>query len=260
MKLARRLMMTERFNEEDYSSVVLSDSPYAYWRLNESSGSVAKDLSGNARDGLYVNSVLLSSQSMLPSSPSKYLYLPANNSYDSNVPIDPPYVDISSANNFCSGESWSIECWVAPATYGSPSGADYFYPGNYGGRLIGNRTYMGGSDRSNGLDFGVFGSPSGVYCWVGDGRQSSHYSYPPIGELCHIVFTYSPIGCALYFNGELVDSFGPMTNITIQPVLEIGTQGWTCGEFNGVIGEFALYSADLSESRVLAHYSSGIGG
>ncbi|WP_233874803.1 arabinofuranosidase catalytic domain-containing protein [Paraburkholderia adhaesiva] len=34
-----------------YRALVLSDSPYAYWPLDESSGTTAKDISGNARNG-----------------------------------------------------------------------------------------------------------------------------------------------------------------------------------------------------------------
>lgn len=42
-----------------YSSTILADAPLGYWRLGESSGTVAADSSGNARDGTYVNAPTL---------------------------------------------------------------------------------------------------------------------------------------------------------------------------------------------------------
>ena len=44
-----------------YSSAVLADSPWAYWRLNEPSGTVAFDCSGYGRDATYQGGVTLGS-------------------------------------------------------------------------------------------------------------------------------------------------------------------------------------------------------
>ena len=37
-----------------YAAAVMADSPYAYWRFNETSGTVAADSSGNGIAGTYV--------------------------------------------------------------------------------------------------------------------------------------------------------------------------------------------------------------
>jgi hypothetical protein len=42
-----------------FEQEVLDDTPYAYWRFNEASGSTANDDSGNNRDGVYNNSPTL---------------------------------------------------------------------------------------------------------------------------------------------------------------------------------------------------------
>lgn len=42
-----------------YADAILADSPYAYYRLGESSGTVAADSSGNGRTGSFVNSPTL---------------------------------------------------------------------------------------------------------------------------------------------------------------------------------------------------------
>ena len=42
-----------------YGSAVMQDQPLAYWRLGESSGTLAADFSGNTRDGNYNGGVTL---------------------------------------------------------------------------------------------------------------------------------------------------------------------------------------------------------
>lgn len=42
--------------DDSYAAQVLADTPLLYWRLGETSGSVAVDSSGNGRDGAYVGS------------------------------------------------------------------------------------------------------------------------------------------------------------------------------------------------------------
>src|SRR5262249_13962061 len=48
-----------------YASTVLADSPAAYWRLGESSGSSAADSSGNANGGSYSGSVTLGAPALI---------------------------------------------------------------------------------------------------------------------------------------------------------------------------------------------------
>lgn len=40
-----------------YYQAVMADSPYAYWRLGEASGTTAVDSSGNGRDGTYTGTI-----------------------------------------------------------------------------------------------------------------------------------------------------------------------------------------------------------
>ncbi len=62
-----------------YSDLILSLSPVAYWRLDESSGSSAADISGNSLTGTYVGSYTLGASSLVPSDPgNKSLGLPGS--------------------------------------------------------------------------------------------------------------------------------------------------------------------------------------
>lgn len=49
-----------------YALAVLAKSPLAYWRLNETSGTSAADLSGNGHTGTYAGTITLGSASLLP--------------------------------------------------------------------------------------------------------------------------------------------------------------------------------------------------
>ena len=48
-----------------YPASVLSDSPLAYWRLGEASGTTAADSSGNSRNGTYAGSPALGAASLI---------------------------------------------------------------------------------------------------------------------------------------------------------------------------------------------------
>jgi hypothetical protein len=48
-----------------YEDTVLSDSPLAYWRVDESSGTVAHDITGNGNDATYTGGVTLGSSGAL---------------------------------------------------------------------------------------------------------------------------------------------------------------------------------------------------
>ncbi len=49
-----------------YADVVLADSPLAYYRLGESSGTTMTDSSGNGRHGTYVGSPTLGAAGLVP--------------------------------------------------------------------------------------------------------------------------------------------------------------------------------------------------
>ena len=48
-------LMQGQIHADFYSNKILSLSPTAYWRLNESSGTTATDSSGNGNNGTYIS-------------------------------------------------------------------------------------------------------------------------------------------------------------------------------------------------------------
>jgi len=163
----------------------LADQPYAYWRLNETAGTVAVDASGHARNGAYQPGAQLANGTLLRSSSTRYVMLggAAN-----------AYIDVSAATAFCASGAWSIECWASIASYANAAGANGRYAGTAGVRFIGNTTWTGGSSRQPGLEWGVSYSDSGKdtrwqNAWLRDyqSMNAPQGSAPVAGTVHHFV-------------------------------------------------------------------------
>src|SRR6478609_8595556 len=84
-----------------YSSTILSDSPLAYWRLGELSGSSAADASGNAHTGTYTGSVALGLAGAVAGDNDAAAKFDGSSAYVS-LPV------------FSTLATWSVEAWVKP--------------------------------------------------------------------------------------------------------------------------------------------------
>lgn len=241
-----------------YASVVLADQPYAYWRLNEPSGTVAADSSGHLRTGAYQAGAQLASAALLPATSERYVTLTgAANSF----------VDVSAARQFCASGAWSIECWASITSYNNPAGANGAYPDCTGIRFLGNTTWKGGGSTAPGLDWGISYHNSGninrnLWLWLDSYRQAATNAgtAPPESTTHHFVLTATADQWyAFYLDGAQLARAKINGAATIQTTLQIGTLGWTLGAMNGPIGEFALYDKTLSASQIYAHYIAGAG-
>ncbi|WP_233863468.1 arabinofuranosidase catalytic domain-containing protein [Paraburkholderia adhaesiva] len=235
-----------------YRSVVLANGPYAYWPLNETSGTVAADISGNGRNGTYQAGAQLASGLLLPGMPGAYAGLTgASNSY----------VDVSAAAQFCAGSAWSVECWVNVASYKQPSGSGH----TNGVSFLDNAPNATSS--SPGFQWGAFSSPAvdgltnALQFWPQNYNEKipSSGSAPIPGTAAHIVLTYNAGTICMYVNGAaLASTWTAAANATPTTGLFIGTTCWTLGAMNGVIGEVAVYAYALSAQQIAAHYAAGI--
>ncbi|CAE6868640.1 hypothetical protein R75461_08442 [Paraburkholderia nemoris] len=165
--LSTRLLMTA--GSFAYGPVVLAANPYAYWRLNETAGTVATDSSGHARHGTYVAPVALAYGALLPAAGKKaYLGLSGPGS---------GYVDVSAATQFCAGGDWSLECWANLISFSQPN--------NYG------CTFMASSDPGTavtGWAIGASSSPVGalMYYTKNPGNLGVDGTVPAV-KLMHFV-------------------------------------------------------------------------
>lgn len=226
-----------------YSDEVLDDSPYLYWKMDETSGTTVDDSSGNNRDGTYVNSPTLNQTSLINEGKSVD-FDGSNDRIDYTLPA-----------NFTG--SFTIELWFEcddVTKYNNLFGAwTANSNGNYGTNI--QITDSGTLDINIArTDFNFWLVNAGGY-----GPISANTRYH-----LALVANASTNEARLYINGS--QSGSTMTWSTSDPV--IGASGKTfrvaqvgsvtnSNTFDGQIQNFAIYSSALSGARILAHYNAG---
>jgi len=238
-----------------YGAAVLADSPIAYWRFGETSGSTAYDYVGN-NNGSYFNATLgQPGYSVIDSN------LAANfsavNSYVGQIS--------GSAINFeGTNVSFSIECWVnGPAGQSDESA------------IICKGT---GSDGTTANEQFAIDVAQGTYRFMTRGNNNVIYSavanIGPNGTWQHVVAVYdqsSPSSpqMRIYVNGvEAGNGAGrPPVNNGLRAstanvdigAKRLGNSPDRDGFFTGTIDEVAIYNTALSQSAIEAHYGAAYG-
>lgn len=214
-----------------YSSTVLSDNPIRYYRLGETSGTVATDIGSQARNGTYTGGYTLNQSPLIAGDTNHSVLFDGTSGY---VSLPTTSLPTGSAN-------WSLEGWIkitgAPGT--NPSIIVLF--GNWGTSAavaaLGLRTTKVG----DATDFGTDAIGTTVLS-----LNTPH----------HLVATYDGTTMRLYVDGNLDAS------TTVTPAITLSESN--IGQGNGgnylaaYIQEVAIYSTVLSATRVSAHYQAGI--
>jgi concanavalin A-like lectin/glucanase superfamily protein len=215
-----------------YRASVLADHPVAYWRLNEATGAVMVDASGNGNDGTYAGAVTLGQPGALTSDG------------DTAVGFNPTGGAASVASTTSlQVNPVTIEIWINKRTdteYGAYVSKN-LAPGAGGGtgwfQLL--------NDHHNGrLEFRVTeDNPTLVSSKILD----LHTWY-------YVVATYDGTTAKLFIDGKLDSSVAvaAIAKQTVDP-LYIGRRA--DGLFNdAVLDEIAIYPAALSSDRIAAHW------
>jgi hypothetical protein len=237
---------------ENYSGQVIASSPIGYWRLGETSGSVANDfIAGN--NGTYFNATLNQAGYSLTDA-NKAVAVSGVNSYVGNIS--------GSAINFTGETNFTLEVWVK----GSPSQ-------NNEATIIAKGIGNNGITRTEQFALDVAG---GFYRFftAGDGTiYAAEANAGPNGAWQHIVAVYDHLNTLgggqksyLYVNGELKGTGNTRfsgLNATTSPVSfgskRLGFSPNYDGTFNGTIDEVAIYATALDASTVQAHYLATYG-
>jgi hypothetical protein len=235
----------------DYKSTIKASAPYAYYRLNETSGQIAADSSGNGYNGSYVGSMSLAQTSLVAANKSKYPTFPGTIG---------SYVDISAARNFCAGTQWTFEAWVN-VTAGTQNAATSVSQST---SLISDTGDTGTSTPGTGFDLSMLFNWTTANCffyWPADNKQfnTAANTTPALGTTAHLAITYNAGLMNFYVNGTLVSSQTTSTPPTIRSFLKLGAQSWTGGQLNGSMAEVALYTTALTQSQLHEHYAVGLG-
>ena len=219
-----------------YASVVSGDTPVAWWRLGETSGTAAANQVAGGSAGTYAGGFTLNQPSLLATDMVNRGV--AFNGSSGRVSV-PSSAALQLTNRV------SLEAWIKPTSLPSS--------GVFRSVMTKAESY---SLQFNGprLEFTVIQSgtrrrlqtPSGVIA---------------AGGTYHVVGTFDGTTQRLYVNGTQVSSVALSGSATTNsnPLL-IGSWDGSSEFFNGTIDEPAVYGAVLSAPQVAAHYRAGTTG
>ena len=217
-----------------YGQAVYALEPALYWRLNETTGSVATDASGSNQKGTYFGAVSKGSGGALVGVGDKAATFAGG--------------QVISQGSFTNPRSYSLEAWFKTST-------------TTGGKIIGFGNSPDGN--SSGYDRHIYMTPDGqlIYgVWVGftDTLQTTG-SYND-GQWHHVVATQGAPGMRLYVDGVLQGSNDHADAQDYTGYWHVGgdvTWGPGDWEFDGAIDEVAVYMTPIAATDVASHYTLG---
>ena len=224
-----------------YESIILADSPEAYWKFDETNGTVAADSSGNGYDGNYINSPELNTPSLVPSDENTGVGFNVTGTTNINrMVVDSPVIP-ETATDF------SIEWWMTVKS-------DNVWIFKCTDSAL-NEDEIAGIKLRSGLKLS-FDQTGGVDYFDTPGSLSLNQTY-------HIVFTKNATTMRFYVNGTLFASksdSGVYTRSGFVAKTMIGERDG--GSFGSLADydEFAVYLYELSPQQVTDHYDAGIKG
>ena len=226
---------------DPYGSIVLGDNPVVYWKLNETSGTIAIDYSGNGYNATYVNSPTLAGGNITANTGAAVLL---NGSSQ--------YTELSTVPTALQLTSGSFECWVDFST--TPNGTGIFCSA-YNTSAVNFAIATGSSS----------GATSGSYLYGGGYTGSSWNAAistitPAVNTAYHIVYVNNGTNVYLYINGALAATGSISTFTANANPIYIGRRWDNTGVasfLSGLISNVAIYNYALTATQVLNHYNAG---
>lgn len=223
-----------------YATAVLADSPLAYWRLGEPSGTSMVDASGNGRNGTYAGSPTLGAAGMTTDGDTAVTF---NGTSQYATVVSGAWVPTHLV-------SWSAECWVKFTTTSFA--------------VILSVRIAGGANKAVTVNL-LVGRTAGrigaeTWDWENAGSRALATGTSNDGLKHHVVVTFDkPTNTLkLYVDGALHDTkaqgvtgTGSDRSVTIA-ANNAGVLQW----FPGTVDEVALYGTVLDATRVAAHYAA----
>lgn len=223
-----------------YETAVLADSPAAYYRLNESSGSTMSDDSGNSLNGTYAGSgVTYSATGATPTDSDSAVTLNGSGGGAS----------VADASGFDPTSALTLEAWIKPTSFsGEPT--------------------VVAKTNSSIAQYGMWiydtgGNPDGISMYVDIGGTDHYITVTNTGWKYNVwnqlVGTYDGSHFRLYVNARMVGQQAQTGSIsTLTNSFGIGKEptSWGDPSFTGGIDEVAVYDTALSAGRIAAHFQA----
>lgn len=250
-----RLTRTIR-STRPYAQTVLADDPWAYYRMEEASGSTAQDATDNNRDALYGGAYTQSAQGLVGDATRGVRFQGTATGASLNASTLPP----TGLTDAWSAETWFQVDGVPEALAGQTVCLiGFFFSGTFGTASLMvalMQPSAAGVDEGkvylislNGAGAATIGSLSALA--YNDGQPH------------HLVMKGDGTGLVtLWVDGEAVTSLtrsGAFTAPNVCVFGGISGAGGALAMRDGIVDEAALYDQALSDERIQAHHASGTG-
>ena len=244
-----------------YPATILADHPVAYYRLEDTNGSLAAaDSSGNAFDGIVTYEPQLDGITFYPQLgvPAIFTngaaFLTSTGTQQGridvvpNSTINPPLADGTN------GAPFSAELWAMAIT--QPAGGRYEVP------LDDSSPFDTGFPNSAGWNF--YQTPGPASFWSFSIRPNPGFvnSGPSVvlGQWTHLVLTYDGTNAVFYVNGVAFATYAVGQYLVNDGTADVlFGSGPATGQtpFDGNLDEVAFYTNALTASQVATHYQVG---
>lgn len=221
----------DNFSRAAYRREVLADSPLGYWRLDETTGIITADTSGNGRVGQYNGGYTLGKPTLVDDG-TAVLFNGTTG-----------YVGIPHAGALSPTVAVTLEAWAIPQDLTAPSGHRMVFS-------LKDTAYV---SFLLGASFSPFFSLE-----VAGVQRSVNSNYVGVAQKKHhIVATYDGATMRIYVDAVERNTFpivGAMTLGAVEKRIADYVAAPLIYPFNGTIDEVALYGTALSPARIQAHY------
>ncbi len=202
-----------------------------HWKLDEASGVVTRDSSGNQNIGTLQNGV-------------KWV----SGKHGSGLQFDgvDDYVSFADATMSAIQNNFTVSFWVNPlseheidtATSGQVAGLS-------GQRFALDPSYMNPPDAGVGVSVGTNGIT--IYEHSASYLPARLTYQGPITGWTHVTIVYKDKQPWLYVNGGLIN-YGTASSINIHPLFNLGGQSW--GKFHGYLDDIRIFNRVLSSAEI----------
>jgi hypothetical protein len=238
----------------DYSNTVMSLSPLAYWKLDETNlppvdTATNSGTLGTSANGYYVSYATHPTPGALANGTGTAAYFPGTNGNRVVVPYQPVLGAAApfSVEFWANSASVSATMCIASLTqFGNPPGAG---DGTRKGWLF----YQ---NSASGWTFRTYGSANTAFAATANQTVTA-------GQWYHVVGVYDGTNNTLYVNGQVAATIAAPSYVPVDAnasPFSVGSRGYGAlgfFSFDGSVDEVAYYTNILSAADVLAHYQNG---
>jgi PKD repeat protein len=220
-----------------YGKSVVALDPTLYWRLGDTSGTVATDSGADGSNGTYRGTVQQGQQGAISNLDNTSISLPQGETSGF----------VSSDRMYSNPTTYALETWFKTTT-------------DRGGKLVGFGS--SNTDPSGSYDRHIYMSPNGRLnfgVWTGYTNVITSDSAYNDGAWHHVVAQQSGAGMQMFVDGQ---SVGTNPQTSAQDYAGFwragGDNGWEGDQYwKGSLDEVAVYSQPLSPSTVQQHFDLG---